>query len=75
MSTGEALTRTPRGYPEDHPAARWLKLTSFTVGHPISDAQVTSGQLTTILAKDYETILPLVRWLNHQLGFEPAKRR
>jgi uncharacterized protein (TIGR02453 family) len=75
LSTGESLTRTPRGYPEDHPAARWLRLTSLTVGHPITDAQVTSGQLTAILVRDYQSILPLVRWLNHQLGFEPAKKR
>ena len=75
LGTEQALKGMPRGYCDDHPAARWLRLTSFTVGHSITDAQVTSGQLTTILARDYESLLPLVRWLNHQLGFEPAKRR
>ncbi|MFI5372511.1 MAG: DUF2461 family protein, partial [Candidatus Eisenbacteria bacterium] len=67
--------RAPRGYGDDHPAVRWLRLESFTVGHPLTDAQVTSGRLTTILANDFKTILQLVRWLNHVLGLEPLRRR
>jgi len=75
LSEEEMLKRTPRGYAEDHPAARWLRHQSFTVGRRLSDAQVTSARLTAILETDYRTMLPLVRWLNGTLGLEPLRRR
>jgi uncharacterized protein (TIGR02453 family) len=70
-----ALKRMPRGYPEDHPAAKWLKYQSFTTGRSLSDAQVTSASLPDLLSKEFEAILPLVRWLNNALGFKPATHR
>jgi uncharacterized protein (TIGR02453 family) len=69
------LKRTPRGYPEEHRAARWLRHTSFTVGRSLTDAEVTGTRLSTILEADYRAMLPLVRWLNGTLGLEPARRR
>jgi hypothetical protein len=30
----------PRGYPQDHPAAGWLRYQSFTLGRQLTDAQV-----------------------------------
>ena len=69
------LKRAPRGYAEDHPAARWLRHTSFTVSRPLSDAEVTGPRLTKILEADYRLMLPLVRWLNGVLGLRPASRR
>jgi uncharacterized protein (TIGR02453 family) len=70
-----ALKRMPRGYAEDHPAANWLRFQSFTSGRTLTDAQVTSASLSSLLAREYETLLPLVRWLNGSLGFKPASRR
>ena len=32
LSDEDALKRMPRGYAEDHPAAKWLKYQSFTSG-------------------------------------------
>jgi uncharacterized protein (TIGR02453 family) len=75
LSDEESLTRVPRGYPQDHPAARWLRHQSFTVGRPLSDAQVTGPRLTAMLASDYQAMLPLVRWLNGTLGLKPLRRR
>ena len=69
------LKRVPRGYDADHPAARWLRFQSFTVGRSLTDAQVTGARLTTILAADFATMLPLVRWLNGVLGLAPRDRR
>ncbi|HJP59164.1 MAG TPA: DUF2461 domain-containing protein, partial [Gemmatimonadaceae bacterium] len=37
-----ALKRMPRGFVEDHPAAKWLKYQSFTTGRTLTDTQVTS---------------------------------
>jgi len=70
-----ALKRMPRGYAEDHPAAKWLRFQSFTTGHSLTDAQVTSPSLAWLLAHEYKALLPLVRWLNSALGFKPASRR
>ena len=75
LSEESMLKRAPRGYSEDHPAARWLKFQSITVGRPLTDAQVTGPRLTAILADDYKTMLPLVRWLNGALGLPPLKKR
>jgi len=70
-----ALKRMPRGYAEEHPAAKWLRFQSFTSGRTLTDAQVTSTSLAASLAREYEALLPLVRWLNGALGFKPASRR
>jgi len=70
-----ALKRMPRGYAEDHPAAKWLRFQSFTSGRSLTDKQVTSPSLASFLAREYEALLPLVRWLNGGLGFKPASSR
>jgi hypothetical protein len=36
---------------------------------------VTSASLSSFLAREYEALLPLVRWLNGALGFKPASSR
>ena len=75
LSDEESLKRVPRGYAQDHLAARWLRHQSFTVGRKLTDAQVTSPRLTALLENDYATMLPLVRWLNGTLGLAPLRRR
>jgi uncharacterized protein (TIGR02453 family) len=69
------LSRIPRGYPADHPAAGWLRHQSFTLGRGMSDREVTSRRLTATLESDFALLLPFVRWLNAALGLEPMKRR
>ncbi len=69
------LTRVPRGYAPDHPAARWLRYKSFTLGRALSDAQVTSARLPDLIAEDFAGMLPLVRWANGALGLKSATRR
>jgi uncharacterized protein (TIGR02453 family) len=75
LSDEESLKRVPRGYAQDHLAARWLRHQSFTVGRKLTDAQVMSPRLTALLENDYATMLPLVRWLNGTLGLAPLRRR
>ena len=75
LSEESMLKRAPRGYEEAHPAVRWLKFQSFTVGRPLTDAEVTGSRLTAILQSHYELMLPLVRWLNTTLGLAPARGR
>jgi uncharacterized protein (TIGR02453 family) len=75
LSEEAMLKRAPRGYDESHPAARWLRHQSFTVGRPVTDAEATSGRLTAALEADFKLMLPLVRWLNGVLGLKAASRR
>jgi uncharacterized protein (TIGR02453 family) len=75
LSEESMLKRTPRGYAMDHPAARWLRFQSFTVGRRLTDAEVTGPRLTSILQGHYEAMLPLVRWLNATLGLAPSRSR
>ena len=70
-----ALKRMPRGYAEDHPAAKWLRYQSFTTGRPLTDSQVTDPKLPALLAREYEAMLPLVRWLNGALGYKAGASR
>src|SRR5256886_2502064 len=42
------LKRMPRGFPENHPAARWLKYQSFTAGRRLSEGQVTGERLAAL---------------------------
>jgi uncharacterized protein (TIGR02453 family) len=72
---GVMLTRVPRGFAPDHPAAHWLRFNSFTASRGLSDREALSGSLVDRLMSDYEALLPLVRWLNATLGHPPAKRR
>ena len=69
LSDEAVLTRMPRGFAEDHPAAKWLRYQSFVSGRPVEDAKVTDTKLPALLAKEFEGLLPLVRWLNGALGF------
>jgi len=69
------LKRVPRGYAENHPAARWLRYRSFTMGRMLSDREVLGPRLLDAVERDYALLLPLVRWINAALGLKPAQRR
>ena len=73
---GEAvLTRVPRGFAPDHPAAAWLRYQSYTAGRALTADEVTAPGLAARLVKDFAVLLPMVRWLNDALGLAPAARR
>jgi uncharacterized protein (TIGR02453 family) len=63
------LVRMPRGFADTHPAARWLRYQSFTAGRALTREQVCSPRLPGLLARDFEALTPLIRWLNAALGF------
>jgi uncharacterized protein (TIGR02453 family) len=69
------LKRMPRGYAEGHPAERWLRYRSFTATRAMTEREVESRRLPAILARDFELLLPLVRWLNAAIGYQAWERR
>lgn len=75
LSDEAVLKRTPRAFDPEHPAADLLRYKSFTVSRALSEAEVTSAKLPDMIAKQYATMLPFVRWLNRVLGLPPHSRR
>jgi uncharacterized protein (TIGR02453 family) len=69
------LKRLPRGFAPDHPAARWLRYQSFTVGRELDRRALLSPRLPELLAREYEALTPLVRWLNRALGYRERSSR
>ena len=71
----QMLVRMPRGYDEDHPAARWLRYRSFTATRMLTEREVLGPRLATVLERDFAALLPLVRWLNEAIGYGRWERR
>lgn len=69
------LTRTPRGYPADHPAAEWLRYRSFTASRMLAEREALGNRLPDVLERDFTALLPLVRWLNRALGYRAWEKR
>jgi uncharacterized protein (TIGR02453 family) len=75
LSEEAMLQRLPRGFTDDHPAAKWVRYKSFTSHRMLTAADLRSPKLPDILAREYTAIIPFVRWLNAALGYPPATRR
>lgn len=66
--SGDTLTRVPRGYAVDHPAADYLKFKQFLGGREFPPAFATSKEFYPALIETYKTIMPLIRFLNAPLA-------
>jgi uncharacterized protein (TIGR02453 family) len=64
---GERLTRVPRGYLKDHPAADYLRYRQFLAGTEYPAAFATSATFYPELLRVFRAVLPLVRFLNTPL--------
>lgn len=64
---GISLSREPRGYEKDNPAIEYLKLKSWIATSPLSDEDVTSKDLVKKITAAFETLQPLIYFLNEAL--------
>jgi uncharacterized protein (TIGR02453 family) len=64
---GQKLTRVPRGYAADHPAAEFLKFKQFLAGQEWPAAFATSPRFYTSLLGAFKDIAPLILFLNEPL--------
>ena len=64
---GEKLTRVPRGYAKDHPAAVYLQHKQFMAFREEPASFATSKDFYKQLVTTFETIAPLVQFLNEPL--------
>lgn len=58
------LSRVPKGYENDNPAAEYLKLKSFIAFTTLTDKDVTSKTLLKKTVDSFETLFPLIIFLN-----------
>lgn len=71
---GARLSRVPRGYPKDHPAASYLQLKQFLAGRELDAAFAYSPRFYPELVRTFRAAAPLIRFLNTPLaaGTTPA---
>lgn len=62
-----SLTRVPKGYDADNPAAAYLKLKSFIAMRPITDEEIASGDLEKICVNAFKALKPLVEFINRTI--------
>ena len=61
------LSRPPKGYEADNPAIEYLKLKSWVALQPLTDADLTSKDLVKKVCTNFETLQPLLLFLNEGL--------
>jgi uncharacterized protein (TIGR02453 family) len=73
---GDMLTRVPRGFPKDHPAAVYLQYRQFMAFREDAPALAASKQFYKTLRDTLETVAPLVSFLNEPLvdAVRPERR-
>ena len=64
---GEQLTRVPRGFPADHPAAEYLKHRQFLASRTFEAKTAASPRFHKLIVETFRGILPLVRFLNEPI--------
>lgn len=69
LYTGEdsKLSREPKGYEKDNPAIEYIKLKSFLAMQPLTEADLTGKDLVKKITVAFETLQPLVTFINRAL--------
>jgi uncharacterized protein (TIGR02453 family) len=70
---GNQMTRLPRGYAKDHPAAEYLQYKQFMAFREEPAAFATSKNFYKDLRDTLQTVMPLVRFLNQPLVEAPGR--
>ena len=70
---GERLSRVPRGFEKDHPAAHYLQFKQFLAGREFDAEFATSSAFYRELLVTFRAVAPLVRFLNAALTADRAQ--
>ena len=62
------LSRVPKGYEPDNPAADYLKLKSFVGLAPLKDTELTSKDLLKKVTSAFGVLQPLIEFINESIG-------
>ena len=68
VTGSSSLVRPPKGYDEDNAAIYYLKMKGFIVSRPIPDELLMSKTLLKEVAKTFETMKPLIDFLNRAIA-------
>ena len=63
-SSEYTLTRIPKGYEADNPAAHFLKMKSYVATTQLSDADLLSKDLVRKVCEAFETLQPMLKFIN-----------
>jgi len=61
------LTRLPKGYEADNPAAEYLKLKSFVTMISLKDTELTSKDLSKKVLASFEGLQPMLEFINQSI--------
>lgn len=67
-STEFLLSRVPKGYKPDNPAAEYLRLKSYIALSSFSDADITSKSLLKKTTEAFAALQPLIDFINESLS-------
>jgi uncharacterized protein (TIGR02453 family) len=73
--SGEQLSRVPRGFPTDHPAAGYLKFKQFLAGRTLEAEHSLSPKFYGTVLETFRAMLPLIRFLNDPLLKRTSTRK
>jgi uncharacterized protein (TIGR02453 family) len=62
------LSRVPKGYDADNPAADYLRLKSYIAFEPLTDSDLTSKTLVKKAADAFQTLQPFIDFVNGSLS-------
>lgn len=63
-----SLSRVPKGYEADNPAADYLRLKSYIAMVQFSDADLTSKDLVKKTVAAFEALQPVIGFINEAIG-------
>lgn len=64
---GERLKKGPQGYDIENPAIDFLRLKSFTVGHPVKDADFLGKTAVKDIVRSFKVMKPFIDFLNRSV--------
>lgn len=70
---GEQLTRVPRGFATDHPAARYLRFRQFLAGREYPAEFACHARFYSEVLRVFRHVAPMVQFLNTPLLDRPAR--
>jgi uncharacterized protein (TIGR02453 family) len=62
--SGQQLTRVPRGFAKDHPAADLLRYKQFLVSRQVEPQLATTPAFYSEVIRTFKVLLPMIRFLN-----------
>src|SRR5262249_17806649 len=65
--TAERLSRVPRGFPSDHPAAEYLKLKQFLAARTLPPEASVGRGFYKQLVETFQALVPIVRFINEPI--------